>query len=917
LTWGSAVGIPFNVGEWIGPDGNSIIAALNPGPYVTRLTNNLSTDTNWLARISEDGAKSGVYADYMYYGVGDRGGAPTEKSVQWIETAVNTTTGAVRVVSSRADQMFNDIADSQKKHLPKYQGDLLLTQHSAGSISSAAYMKKWNRENELLANDAETAAVAANLLGAAPYPREKLHHAWELVLTCQFHDMLPGTSLPKVYEYAWNDEIIAMNSFAEVLQNSVGAVARGLDTRTDGTPLVVYNPLSIAREDVVEAELEFAAPPANLQVFDGDGQPVPTQLLSVDGSKAHFLFLAKVPSVGFSVFSVKETDSTSAASPLKVSGRSLENEHYHITLNDAGDIASVFDKSARRELLSAPARLDFQTENPSLYPAWNMDWLDQRKPPRDYVSGPANFRIVENGPVRVAIEVDRETENSIFTQTISLAAGSAGARVEIANHIDWQSKSCALKAEFPLTVSNPQATYNWDLGKIQRDNDDPKKYEVPSHQWFDLTDKNGKYGVSILDDAKYGSDKPADDVLRLTLLYTPGVGNVRTKNNYREQQWQDWGRHDFVYGIYGHTGDWRDGKSDWQSLRMNQPLLAFSTTPHEGKLGKSFSLLQMDSDQVAIRAIKMAEDGNQIIVRLQELNGKKARGVKLNVAAGVENATEVTGIEKPLNPLNVSGGRLNLSFAPFQIRSLALTLASPGKLSPPVSVPVDLPFNLDAFSKRGTDSHGDFDGAGSTIPAEMIGDTVVSEGIKFQIGPRGYGDQNAVSCQGQTISLPASQFNELYLLAASVNGDTDGTFAVDGQPTTLRIQNWTGYIGQWDNRIFEGTVSALTYTVTNQLTGIASGYIKRDPLAWFCSHRRLADGSDAIYSYSYLFKYRIPLQPGAGTLTLPNNPNIRILAVTAAQNNNDATQPAHPLYDDFAGRPPVVLREGWDSGANY
>ena len=342
----------------------------------------------------------------------------------------------------------------------------------------------------MLANYAESAAVAAYLLGASPYPREKLHRAWELVLACQFHDMLPGTALPKAFEYCWNDEIIAMNCFAEVLQNSVGAVARGLDTRGDGIPLVVYNPLSVAREDVVEAELEFPTPPAGVLVFDGDGKPVPTQLLSADESKTRFLFLAKVPSVGFAVFSAKAQSTVEDSSPSAlrcVDENSLENARYKVTLDGAGDIASVFDKTAKRELLSRPARLDFQTESPTNYPAWNMDWSDQQKPPRDYVGGPAKIRVVENGPVRVAVEVQRETENSTFKQTIRLAAGDAGNHVEIKNQIDWQSSSCALKAEFPLTVSNPLATYNLDMGKIQRGTNDPKKYEVPSHQWFDLT----------------------------------------------------------------------------------------------------------------------------------------------------------------------------------------------------------------------------------------------------------------------------------------------------------------------------------------------------------------------------------------------------------------------------------------------
>jgi alpha-mannosidase len=917
LEWGSAMGIPFNVGVWVGTDGNSVIAALNCGDYTAQVGDNRSFNTGWLNRIKANGKKSGVYADYNYFGSEtDRGGAVLPDSAKWIEKSV-TSDGPLKVLCARSDQMFNDITAAERAKLPRYKGDLLLTQHSAGSISSQAYMKRWNRKNELLANAAESASVAASLLDAMPYPREKLHRAWELVLRCQFHDMLPGTSLPKVYEYCWNDEIIAVNSFAEVLSSAVGAVANGLDTRVDGTPLVVYNPLSIAREDVAEAELDSTLVGTSVQVFDGDGKPVLTQMLTNENGQAagktHFLFLAKVPAVGFAVFFVKASDLVVEKSLLNVTDRSLENARYRVTLNDAGDIANVYDKSTGRELLAHPARLDFLTESPTVYPAWNMDWADQQKPPRGYVDGPAKFRIVENGPVRVAVEVERSAENSIFKQTLRLAAGAAGDRVEIANKIDWQSRNCALKAEFPLTVSNSLATYNWDLGKIQRGNDDSKKYEVPSHQWFDLTDKSGDYGVSILSPTKYGSDKPADNDLRLTLLFTPGVTNVDTKkeNPFAEQQWQDWGRHDFVYGIYGHQGDWRKGESDWQAARLGQPLMAFQTTPHAGKLGKSFSLLQVDSDQIAIRAIKFAESSDQVIVRLQELNGTKAGSVKLHTAGGIQNATEVTGFEEPLNPVKVSGDRLKLAFKPNQIRSLALTLASPGKLSPPVSVPVSLPYNLDAFSSRDEKPGGDFDGAGATIPAEMIGDTVTSEGVTFQIGSRSPGEQNAVACQGQTIALPAGQFNQLYLLAASVNGDAEGTFTVDNQPTRLHVQDWTGYIGSWDNRIFAGTVEALTYDVTNQLTGIAPGFIKRDPLAWYCSHRHLADGSDAIYSYSYLFKYRLALPAGAKTLTLPNNPNIRVIAVTAAQDDNAATQPAQPLYDDFTGRQPMVKRCDW------
>jgi alpha-mannosidase len=127
----------------------------------------------------------------------------------------------------------------------------------------------------------------------------------------------------------------------------------------------------------------------------------------------------------------------------------------------------------------------------------------------------------------------------------------------------------------------------------------------------------------------------------------------------------------------------------------------------------------------------------------------------------------------------------------------------------------------------------------------------------------------------------------------------------------LHVQDWTGYIGSWDNRVFEGDVPALTYSVDNRLLRIDPGFIKRDPLAWFCDHRRLRDGSDAIYSYSYLFKYGMDIPAGAHTLRLPDNSNIRIVAATAAGDDHDATCPAFPLYDDFTNRKPIHLPDGW------
>ncbi|WP_423774255.1 hypothetical protein, partial [Alistipes finegoldii] len=110
----------------------------------------------------------------------------------------------------------------------------------------------YNRRNEQLADAAERSAVAADWLGAVPYPREVLTEAWKRFIWHQFHDDLTGTSLPRAYEFSWNDELISLKQFGDVLTTSVGAVSRGLDTDVKGLPVVLYNAAGFEVSDVVE-----------------------------------------------------------------------------------------------------------------------------------------------------------------------------------------------------------------------------------------------------------------------------------------------------------------------------------------------------------------------------------------------------------------------------------------------------------------------------------------------------------------------------------------------------------------------------------------------------------------------------------------------------------------------------------------
>ena len=940
LTWGSfapvggpgspeqtPAGIPFNVGVWEGLDGKGVIAALNPGSYGSSVTYDLSKTpppqppdeegqrrrraplTDWPVRISLDGAASGLFADYMYYGTGDTGGGPDEASVRLMEEIVTkgeavlspdsppvkVGDGPVRVISAASDQMFLDIGPETRAGLPRYRGDLELTNHSAGSITSQAYMKRWNRRNEVLASDAEAASVAADWLGERAYPLRRLNDAWTLVMGGQFHDIIPGTSIPKAYEYAWNDEVLAGNQFGGVLTSAVETVAAALDTRVQGSVVIVTNGLSMPREDVVEAALEFPAGlPKAVRVFGPDGKEAPAQL--TDGK---VVFVAKIPSVGFAVYDVRPAE-TPMPSTLKAGPSSLENSRYRVGLNADGDVSSIFDKSVGRELLAAPARLEIKTDQPEQWPAWNMDWADQTRPPRTYVGGEAKVRVVENGPARVSVEVSRETEGSTFVQTIRLAAGGAAGRVEFATVVDWKTPASHVKAVFPLTARNEVATYNWDIGTIERPTDNEKQFEMPSHQWVDLTDASGAFGATILTGAKFGSDKPDDHTIRLTLVRTPGIEGNR---GYTDQTSQDWGRHEIVYGIAGHTGDFRQGGTDWQALRLDQPPAAFLAGAHAGALGKSLSLMSVGNGRVRALGLKKAEESDEVVVRLVEMSGKPAKKVKIAFAAPILSAREVNGVEDAVGPARVEKDALVTDFGPFEVRSFAVKLGpAPVRVPAPRFETVPISYDVYATTRDGEVPVGGFDIEGRTIPAEMLPARIEYEGIEFALGPSGKPD--AMTARGQTLTLPAGPNGRVYILAASAAGDQKATFRIGDRPVELTVQDWTGYVGQWDNRLWTTRQEIVKSRRTGEprpvtiqeYAGLVPGYIKPAPVAWFASHRHLQDGTNDPYAYSYLFAYTLEVPPGATTLTLPDNDRIRILAVTVSD-EGPAVRPAHSLFD--------------------
>lgn len=877
LTWGHPGGAPYKVCRWVGPDGRFVIGALDATDYTGHIGPNFANEQEWVNRLEANGKLCGLFVDYRYFGVGDRAGTCRESDVSNLEKSL-ATPGKFIIMPSGSGRMYDDImASGQVGMLPEFCGDLLLTEHSAGSISSQGYMKRWNRKCEQLAQAAEGAGVVADWLGALPYDPAAYQRNWKRLIASQFHDNLPGTSLPICYDYCYNDDLIALKGFAAQLTDGMSAIAASLDTSScKGTPIVVWNPLAMEREDIVEI-----AAPANVAhpvAFDAKGNALPTQAIA--GGK--LLVLVKVPSVGATVLDIR-SGTASSGSAFVVTGTSLENGRYKVTVNAAGDIAQVFDKQLNRNLLAAPAQVQFLYENPRTFPAWNMDWSDRQKPVEEVLGGPAKIRVVENGPVRVAIEVEREARNSKFVQTYRLVAGGAADQFEIHTFVDWRGKGCSVKHAFPFTAVNTMASYNLGLGTIQRPTNNKACYEMPAREWRDLTDTNGLFGVSIIEDCKYGSDKPDDHTLRVTLLFTPHV-----RGSFKEQQWQDWGRHEMTYALFGHAGDGRDGAAEFQGRRLNQSLRAFLAIRHPGPAPVR-SFLGLNTDRLDLRAMKKSEDGKAVIIRLQEIAGKPVDSVTVRFGDGIREAWEVDGQEKRIGDARVSGGKLQAGLFPkYACRAFAiLPKTAAHSVTPGVSTPLDLAglFNADVASTDANRTDGDLAG-GLTIPAEQLPAEFVSGGVAFKLGPITDGKKNAVACRGQKLQLPRGTQVVHFLVAG--DGDTE----LFGQP----VPAWNQRIGNWDQRQFTGH-RGNEYTFESWLSGLKGGFVKPGRIAWFATHHHSPKGNEA-YQFSYLYDVAVPVAAGTRELTLPDNGRVNILAASAVTRAPAAVAPAAPLHDD-------------------
>jgi len=289
------------------------------------------------------------------------------------------------------------------------------------------------------------------------------------------------------------------------------------------------------------------------------------------------------------------------------------------------------------------------------------------------------------------------------------------------------------------------------------------------------------------------------------------------------------------------------------------------------------------------------------VIRLVELDGRRALPFRLDLSVPVLTAREIDGQERTVGPAVVLRGGLVTRFGPHQIRSFALKLSAAQTPTAPFFRAVSIPFDRAVASFDGERSEGGFTDSGEALPAELLPREISHGGIRFSLAPGGHGQVNALVAHGQTLRLPEGRFSRLYILAASAAGDQSVAFRIGQTPVSLVIQDWGGFIGQWDDRLWriagsQGPGGRWRDDALQDFAGIAPGFIKRAPVAWYSSHRHSAEGGNEPYSYAYLFAYCVDLPAGSTSFTLPDNDSIRILAATASDEPTEV-EPAQPLYD--------------------
>lgn len=608
--------LPANVFWWQSPDGSRVLTARITRSYAT-----WGKDLTAHVQASAEECPDFLNDYILFYGVGNHGGGPTRENIRsLLEMANHPEMPAVSLSTLRA---FFEAVEAQAqagKAIPVVDEEL--QHHARGCYTVHSEVKRQNRRVEHLLLTAERVASMAWALLRREYPQQAFTEAWQSLLFNQFHDILAGTSLPEGYEDARDlfGHSATLGSFA--LHTSMQAITRHIDTRGEGNPLVVFNPLPW------EVTLPIEVDRAPDGITDETGIPLPIQSIqpTTVARQKRTAFVLRIPSMGYRVLRVGVTQSVpdgnrSLHAEVTADGTVMENDFWRLELNSDGHLVRLYDRRNRVEVLSAPANVGIVIDDPSDTWSHGVDAF------RNEVGRFAQARMVveEMGQVRACLRIETRWGNSQMTQRLYLYREVD--LIECRATVNWQEQYKMLKMTFPLQLQQVRVTAESPYGFTERD---PHGNEEPCQQWIDLsgwaTNDPGErvpYGFALLNDSKYGYDALGSE-LRLSILRSPAYAHHDPDQLLPERRYRyiDQGIQTVVYRLIPHAGKWQDAQIPRRAWELNAPPLYVNEYVHDGDLPATASSLCVEPANVLVTVCKKAEDADALVVRAYESAGE-------------------------------------------------------------------------------------------------------------------------------------------------------------------------------------------------------------------------------------------------------------------------------------------------------
>ncbi|MBR2868587.1 MAG: alpha-mannosidase [Clostridia bacterium] len=637
LSYNDTTKFPYSMFMWEGNNGDKVYAHLMRPAY------NCHFRVDELMTFDEEcNCKNVLNTAMGMYGYGDGGGGPTRNMLERGRRLQNFP-GLPKAEIGHVDDFFETMA-AHEDELPVWNGELVYENHR-GTFTSQAFVKKNNRKGEYLFTRDEMLSVFAEKHLGKAYPKDELEKGWRILMTNQFHDILPGSSIHEVFEDARRDYAI-MNDIGNTIKDDVLSTVNAA-VSADANTVTVWNMAGCESYEPVEVE----GVPEGMYITAADGLSLPCAYI---GGK--FVFLPDVlEPLSSKVFCLKEGETPFA--PVEADISYLENAILRVEFDENGIITSVYDKINEREALDGRGNILTVSLDKCIHEtAWNLELNYQKR--MWELTEAESIEVIESNAVRGVIRIKRRFNKSLITQDIILTQN--GESVIFDTTVDWHESDKVLKAGFDVAVKDTDATYDIAHGAAKRPTHwntlfDLTRFEVAAHKWADLSE--GGYGCSIINDCKYGYDIHGSH-MRITLMRAPTCPD-RTG---------DHGINTFRYAFYPHENDWRQ-ETVQKALAFNiLPVAKYNKDAVEGTLPADSFIAKTDKKNVIIDAVKKAQDGNGYIIRVVEEEQRRGN-CRLDLGFAFDKVIECNMIEEDKAEIPCDAYGFDFAIKPFEVKT--------------------------------------------------------------------------------------------------------------------------------------------------------------------------------------------------------------------------------------------------------